>query len=367
MLNTFDITDFGARADGKTDCTAAIQAALDKAGKVRGTVVVPPAEFLCGELKVPAYVTIKGDYAWDWKIGYGGSALKLNNKNAACLLNITGAFGCCISGLSINGADLGKNIHGIYLNWEDRLESRKEFNGAEDTPTVTDCRVSNFSGNAVNYNNVWCCSFRHSMFCFSENGMAINGCDTFIVDCWFSANRKSGMTSKNFMSGTVSDCRFECNHAHGIEMYNAGVMQFVNNYFDANDYCGFYCADEGEDYRGNLVFMGNIFYRDGLISKYNDSLDEFNAHINIAHAVNIIIGSNNFVGGNVGSLMGPKYGIIIKQLKSSVIKDNTMQNSSIADSILDLGGHKEEVIVKDKTGLNSTVPRGKEYWPGFDD
>ena len=23
MLNTFDITDFGARADGKTDCTAA--------------------------------------------------------------------------------------------------------------------------------------------------------------------------------------------------------------------------------------------------------------------------------------------------------------------------------------------------------
>ena len=31
MFNTFDITDFGAVADGKTDCTAAIQNTLDAA------------------------------------------------------------------------------------------------------------------------------------------------------------------------------------------------------------------------------------------------------------------------------------------------------------------------------------------------
>ena len=59
MFNTFDITDFGAVADGRTDCTAAIQKALNAAGKVKGTVVIPPARFLCGYVKVPAYVTVK--------------------------------------------------------------------------------------------------------------------------------------------------------------------------------------------------------------------------------------------------------------------------------------------------------------------
>ncbi len=367
MLNTFDITEFGAVADGKTDCTKAIQATLDAAGKVRGTVVVPPAEFLCGELHVPAYVTIKGDYAWDFQMGQGGSVLRLNDPNATCLMNITGAFGCCISGLSINGEQLGENVHGIYMYWEDRLQDRKEFGGMEDTPTVTDCRVSDFSGDAVHYHNSWCCSFRHSMFCYSENGLSIYGCDAFIVDCWFSCNRKSGLTSEFFMSGTVSNCRFECNHGHGVDMYDIGGIQFVNNYFDANAYCGFYSAGADEDFRGNFVFTGNIFYRDGLIERDTTLPEELDAHINIAHAVNVIITSNNFIGGSAGKPAGPKYGIMLKQLKSSVIKDNTFLNACFENGILDLGGHKEDVIIKDNVGLNSTLPSGKKEWPRFED
>lgn len=42
MENVFVITDFGAVGDGKTDCTAAIQSALDEAAAVSGKVVVPP-------------------------------------------------------------------------------------------------------------------------------------------------------------------------------------------------------------------------------------------------------------------------------------------------------------------------------------
>ena len=46
MHNVFDIMDYGARADGITDCTAAIQRAIDEAAKVRGGVLVPPGEYL---------------------------------------------------------------------------------------------------------------------------------------------------------------------------------------------------------------------------------------------------------------------------------------------------------------------------------
>ena len=366
MLNTFDITDFGAVADGKTDCTAAIQAAFDAAGKVQGTVIIPPAEFLCGYVKLPAYVTVKGTYSWDFK-GYGGSILKLNRTDVPCLLDITGAFGCCISGLCINGDDLGSGIHGVYLSWEDRWEGRKTLGGAEDTPTITDCRIGNFSGNAVHYHNVWCCSIRHSMLCYSENGLSILGCDTFILDCWFSCNRKSGITSRRFMSGTVSGCRLECNKGHGIDMYDAGVMQFNNNYFDANGQCGFYCADPGEDFRGNLVFTGNIFYRDGQVPEGKTIPDAYNAHIHIAHATNVLIDGNDFAGGEAFSVYGPKHSLIIQQLKSSVIKNNVMQNGALGQNIVDLGGHKGEVLIKDNAGAGISMPAGEKFWPRFDD
>lgn len=366
MLNTFDITDFGAVADGKTDCTAAIQAAFDAAGKVKGTVVIPPAEFLCGYVKLPAYVTVKGTYSWDFR-GYGGSILTLNQTDVPCLLDITGAFGCCISGLCINGADLGQQIHGVMISWKDRLADRKELGGAEDTSTIADCRIGNFSGDAVHYNNIWCVSIRHSMLCYSENGLSINGCDAFILDTWFSCNRKSGITGKHFMSGTITGCRLECNKGHGIDIYEPGAIQFNNNYFDANAYCGFYSADEGEDYRGNLVFTGNIFYRDGLIPEGKTAPDAYNAHINIAHAVNILIDGNDFIGGGAFGLEGPKYGLIIKQLKSSVIKNNVMQNGAIQQNILDLGGHKAEVLIRDNPGVDSSMPPADKFWPRFDD
>ena len=48
MINEFDISSFGAVGDGKTDCTAAIQAALDAAAPVEGCVRVPSGAFLCG-------------------------------------------------------------------------------------------------------------------------------------------------------------------------------------------------------------------------------------------------------------------------------------------------------------------------------
>ena len=55
------VEDFGAKGDGVTDDTAAIQKALDEAGKTGGEVKLAPAKYLVsGSLKIPVGVALTG-------------------------------------------------------------------------------------------------------------------------------------------------------------------------------------------------------------------------------------------------------------------------------------------------------------------
>lgn len=55
---TFDVRDFGAKGDGKTLDTAAIQAAIDACNKAKGgTVLIPPGVFMSGTLQLKSDVT----------------------------------------------------------------------------------------------------------------------------------------------------------------------------------------------------------------------------------------------------------------------------------------------------------------------
>jgi len=58
----FDVRDFGARGDGRTDDTAAVQKALDAAGRQGGGVVYAPRGnyLFAGHLTVPSAVTLAG-------------------------------------------------------------------------------------------------------------------------------------------------------------------------------------------------------------------------------------------------------------------------------------------------------------------
>jgi polygalacturonase len=54
----FVITDFGAVADGKTDCTAAIRKAVEACARHGGRVVVPAGEFLTGPVHLKSLVNL---------------------------------------------------------------------------------------------------------------------------------------------------------------------------------------------------------------------------------------------------------------------------------------------------------------------
>lgn len=87
-----NVRDFGAKGDGKTSDTAAIQAALDAAGKTEGTVYFPSGVYLCSDLKVRPYTTLLSEPQWIYSGEKRGAVLQLDSENASCLLDITRAY-----------------------------------------------------------------------------------------------------------------------------------------------------------------------------------------------------------------------------------------------------------------------------------
>ena len=56
MNSVFDITEYGAVADGVTVNTEAIQRAIDEASERGGRVLVPGGTFLCGSIELKSNI-----------------------------------------------------------------------------------------------------------------------------------------------------------------------------------------------------------------------------------------------------------------------------------------------------------------------
>ncbi len=108
-MSQYDITDFGAKADG-SDASAAIQSALDKAAKDGGgTVYIPRGIFTVSTtLKKPAKVSILG-------AGMQITSLKWTGKNDSPILNTANEalWGTTISDLTFTAKEDARLVVGI--------------------------------------------------------------------------------------------------------------------------------------------------------------------------------------------------------------------------------------------------------------
>lgn len=146
----------------------------------------------------------------------GASAFILTNEDAECLLDISGAFGCKISGMSFNGKRLGKNIHGIRLQWP-----IANGGGQEDTPNIDDCRISLFTGDGLHFDHVWCFSVRRSLIITNggagdggtlpvspDYGIIIKNCENTIVS---NNTMHNGALVENIIEENNTSCIIEGN------------------------------------------------------------------------------------------------------------------------------------------------------------
>jgi len=132
--NNLNVRAFGAKGDGKTNDTAAIQKALDAAKDIEGTVYVPSGVYICGQLHMHPGAGMIGAPAWDYRESRG-SILQLDDSDPQCLLNITEAYGATVQGMCLKGTGPGEEAvtHGIMVD-------KANYGRQEDTPGSTDAR-----------------------------------------------------------------------------------------------------------------------------------------------------------------------------------------------------------------------------------
>lgn len=348
-----DVKKFGARGDGISDDTAAFQKALDAAAESRGTVTVPDGTYLCGRIHMPPHTGLVGNATWGYREG-GGSVLKLKDASSPCLLDITGAVGATINGLSLEGGRIGSGIHGIHAG---PLEGKKE----EDAPRIERCRVSGFSGHGINLDPIWCFSIRSCMVCFNAgHGIHVGGWDGFILDNWLSGNGGAGYCAeKPNASMTMTGNRIEWNQGGGIKLVGACHYNITGNYIDRSG--GPAIRTSGRDATSpsfTVSICGNVIYRSGKPEWTPDR--NLSAHLVFEETHGLTCVGNTMCVGtdDGGGLLSPEYGIVIRALKNSVIKDNTLHIGCLTELIRDLGGHGEGVVVKDNPGsLYTDAPK----------
>ena len=349
MKTIFDITEFGAIGDGKTYCTAAVQQALDAAAECMGKVVVPPGTYMVGRLHMHGeHVCLEGTSAWSFR-EYGSSIFKLNDENADCMIDITGAFGCTIHGMSLSGCNLGKNIHGVKLCWE-----RYCGGGKEDTPTIDDCRIGNFTGNGLHFEHIWCFSVRHCMLCFCGGaGLYMDGCDAFILDNWISANRQGGLLrGPSISTMTCTGNRVEWNSRGGFIIPGGDALNITGNCFDRS----FGPALElgsAENTVDMAAITGNVFRRSGALS-VNMSFEnpDHACHLLMKNCAGITVIGNTMRTGmddNDKGIMTPDFAMIVEDCEYCTIKDNTMHLGALKE-LLVLRGNLSTCIIKDNIG-----------------
>jgi hypothetical protein len=345
--SVFNVRDFGAKGDGQTPDSPAIQRALDAAGTAHGTVYFPAGIYLCHGLRAHAHTTLWAEPQWGYR-EQAGAVLQLDSNEAACLLDITGAFGVHLRGLFLRGRKEAKQpIHGVFLN------NAEKYSPQEDSVVIDDCKVERFSGHGVCLLRVWLFIVRHSIFQGNTGcGVQITGWDGFVTDNQFSGNGSHGFGCETVGSTVMFTAnRVEWNRGYGLALCNGDAWNVTGNCFDRNWGAGL-CATH---MRATAV-TGNVFRRCGKDSNLLAE-GERSCHVRFEACSGVTFVANVCEAGRDDGGKGtftPQVGFVLHKLSHSIIANNTLYRGYMSDLAADLGEHGPEFVFANNVGCPMT-------------
>ena len=208
-----NVRNFGAAGDGKTDDTKAILKAIDSLPQAGGVVYFPPGHYLTRTVPGKSYVTFQGNSSWGYRNYTAGSTvISPVADDLTTLFDLKGSVGTRLVGLTLDGMNKGKGMHGVYA----------KHGGVEQNIVIDDCRIMQFTGSGIRLDNSWVFMIRHSIL--FENMMAgIDGTgsyDGWILDNQISVNGRAdghgGLYASRFATVTITANRIEANYGGGI-------------------------------------------------------------------------------------------------------------------------------------------------------
>lgn len=333
-MNYLNVHDFGAKGDGKTDDTVAITKALETVAKENGTLYFPMGNYMIKPLKVPSHITIMGNTAWSGAgddPALGHTRLTALNGDARALLDLDACIGTRIIGMTLDGKNLGKEMHGIY----------SKHGEVEQNNCYEDCAICNFTGTGLKMDLVWVFAIRR---------------------CLIANNKLHGIDVDNGYDGWVMDNRVENNGLWGINA-GPGMVCYTSNTIKGNQGGGI-IADDTQ----NINVTGNNFVDNGgpaiYINKSRASAISGNTLIGnslkktelecssivVKNSVGISVMGNSVSGTSCceGNCDAPDYGIVAIDLSDCVISANAMHGCAKKE-ILHVSG-KNNSIIENNTG-----------------
>lgn len=316
-LGIISVRMFGAKGDGVTDDTLAIQSAIDFVGN-GGAILFPPGTYLSSKLSMKNNLTM---------LGYGGiaygytnlgvSIIKFNSDTDDALIDCNGTEGVHLEKLVLHGNSKGSSTFGVKLK------------GGRSV-SIINCKILRFTGPGIGGDTSGVNRIINNIIGWNSTGIRFN---YGIADNWIHGNQINANVSHGiYLAGgsnmtTVLNNRVEWNGGNGISIYQSNEIDMIGNQIDRNKKAGVRIVDSKQ-----IKINSNRFKRNA--SEELTSNEKANLYLQSTNG--FILSDNTFQKGANDDGLGivsPDYGLVYFNCVDGIISNNMLKGSTVAGTL----------------------------------